>query len=82
MLGEDHSLLSEFPEYKDTITALAKSDETFLDEMKQYDLLDKEIRKLELRDSPISDEEMHKMKQNRAAMKDELHARIQSAAEQ
>jgi len=81
MLGEDHSLLSEFPEYKDTITALAKSDETFLDEMKQYDLLDKEIRKLELRDSPISDEEMHKMKQNRAAMKDELHARIQSAAE-
>ncbi|KOO07562.1 YdcH family protein [Vibrio hepatarius] len=81
MLGEDHSLLSEFPEYKDTITALAKSDETFLDEMKQYDLLDKEIRKLELRDSPISDEEMLKMKQNRAAMKDELHARIQSAAE-
>ncbi len=81
MLGEDHSLLSEFPEYKDTITALAKSDETFLDEMKQYDLLDKEIRKLELRDSPISDEEMHKMKQNRAAMKDELHVRIQSAAQ-
>ena len=81
MLGEDHSLLSEFPEYKDTITALAKSDETFLDEMKQYDLLDKEIRKLELRDSPISDEEMLKMNQNRAAMKDELHARIQSAAE-
>ena len=81
MLGEDHSLLSEFPEYKDTITALAKSDETFLDEMKQYDLLDKEIRKLELRDSPISDEEMLKMKQNRAAMKDELHARVQSAAE-
>lgn len=81
MLGEDHSLLSEFPEYKDTITALAKSDETFLDEMKQYDLLDKEIRKLELRDSPISDEEMHKMKQNRAAMKDELHVRIQSAVQ-
>ncbi len=81
MLGEDHSLLSEFPEYKDTITALAKSDETFLDEMKQYDLLDKEIRKLELRDSPISDEEMHKMKQNRAVMKDELHVRIQSAAQ-
>ena len=43
MLGEDHSLLSEFPEYKDTITALAKSDETFLDEMKQYDLLDNGI---------------------------------------
>ncbi len=81
MLGEDHSLLKEFPEYKDTITALAKSDETFFDEMKQYDLLDKEIRKLELRDSPISDEEMLKMKQHRAAMKDELHVRIQSAAQ-
>ncbi|KOO12040.1 hypothetical protein AKJ18_26015 [Vibrio xuii] len=80
MLGEDHSLLSEFPEYKDTITALSQSDEAFLADMKQYDLLDQEIRKLELRDSPVSDEEMLKMKQDRAAMKDDLHIKITKAA--
>ncbi|MDA0118212.1 YdcH family protein [Vibrio sp. T11.5] len=79
MLGEDHSLLSEFPQYKDTIRALAKMDDNFLSEMQSYDSLDKEIRKLELMDSPLSDEEMHKMKHDRAVMKDDLHKRLVSA---
>ncbi|MDN3685128.1 YdcH family protein [Vibrio sinaloensis] len=70
MLGEDHSLLSEFPEFKETILALAKTDDAFfLTDMKTYDGLDKEIRTLELRDSPISDEEMHQMKHERAMQK-------------
>lgn len=76
MLGEDHSLLSEFPEKKDSILMLAKSDATFAEEMKQYDALDKEIRTLELRDSPISDEEMHKLKHDRSVMKDDLYQRL------
>lgn len=79
MLGEDHSLLSEFPEFKETILALAKTDDAFLTDMKAYDGLDKEIRKLELRDSPISDEEMHQMKHERAMQKDSLHQRILTA---
>lgn len=76
MLGEDHSLLKEFPEYKDTILALARSEEAFAEKMKEYDALDKEVRKLELRDSPISDEELHLMKHNRAEMKDMLYQRL------
>lgn len=79
MLGEDHSLLAEFPEHKETISSLVSSDEAFLEKMKEYDALDKEIRKLELRDSPISDEELHQMKHNRAEMKDELYQQLQSA---
>ncbi|MCG9677779.1 DUF465 domain-containing protein [Vibrio sp. Isolate24] len=79
MLGEDHSLLNEFPQYKETIRALAKMDENFLSAMKSYDSLDKEIRKLEMMDSPVSDEEMHKMKHDRAVMKDQLHKRLISA---
>ena len=79
MLGEDHSLLSEFPEFKETILALAKTDDVFLTDMKAYDGLDKEIRTLELRDSPISDEEMHQMKHERAMQKDNLHQRILTA---
>ncbi len=80
MLGEDHSLLSEFPEHQDTIKSLSRSDEAFLSNMKQYDLLDQEIRKLELRDSPVSDEAMLKMKHDRAAMKDDLYGKILHAA--
>ncbi|USD34636.1 MULTISPECIES: YdcH family protein [Vibrio] len=79
MLGEDHSLLNEFPQYKETIRALAKMDENFLAAMKSYDSLDKEIRKLEMMDSPVSDEEMHKMKHDQAVMKDQLHKRLISA---
>ncbi|MDA0128091.1 YdcH family protein [Vibrio sp. MarTm2] len=79
MLGEDHSLLSEFPEFKETILALAKTDDVFLTDMKAYDGLDKEIRTLELRDSPISDEDMHQMKHDRAMQKDNLHQRILKA---
>ncbi|WP_159651155.1 YdcH family protein [Vibrio atypicus] len=79
MLGEDHSLLSEFPEYKETIVALSKANEAFLTDMKAYDLLDKEIRTLELKDSPISDEQMHQMKHDRAVKKDNLHKRIVEA---
>tara|TARA_Y100001956_G_C4108568_1_gene181261 strand:+ start:704 stop:949 length:246 start_codon:yes stop_codon:yes gene_type:complete len=79
MLGEDHSLLSEFPEFKETILALAKMDEAFLKDMKTYDGLDKEIRTLELKDSPISDEDMHQMKHDRAMLKDNLHQRILKA---
>lgn len=76
MLGEDHSLLCEFPNQKETILKLQSSDESFADEMKQYDALDKEIRGLELRDSPISDEDMHKLKHDRSVMKDDLYQRI------
>ncbi len=79
MLGEDHSLLKEFPEYQKTITSLAASDETFAAKMKEYDALDKDIRKLELRDSPISDEELHIMKHNRSEMKDALYQRLKSS---
>ncbi|UUM31912.1 YdcH family protein [Vibrio japonicus] len=80
MLGEDHSLLSEFPEHQDTIKSLSRSDAAFMSDMKQYDLLDQEIRKLELRDSPVSDAAMLQMKHDRAAMKDGLHGRILHAA--
>ncbi|MGY3572325.1 YdcH family protein [Vibrio sp. SCSIO 43135] len=79
MLGENHSLLNEFSDYTDTIKALAKADEVFLKDMKAYDALDKDIRTLELRDSPISDEEMHRMKHDRAMQKDDLYQRILQA---
>ena len=52
MLGENHSLVNEFPEYQDIISELTESDEVFAKETKHYNALDAEIRKLELNGAP------------------------------
>ncbi|MDA0148241.1 YdcH family protein [Vibrio sp. LaRot3] len=76
MLGENHSLIHEFPEMETTIQNLASSDSTFAADMKQYNSLDKEIRVLELRGGPIADEAMNQLKHNRAELKDSLYKRV------
>jgi uncharacterized protein YdcH (DUF465 family) len=79
MLGENHSLTHEFPEHLDTITQLTADDATFAENAKNYNTLDKEIRQLELRGSPIDDHEMNTMKHNRAELKDWLYSKIMNA---
>ena len=76
MLGENHSLQNDFPEHKDRIAHLVNSDEGFANDTKKYNELDKEIRVLELADSPIDDDAMHQMKHDRAVLKDLLYQRI------
>lgn len=76
MLGENHSLLHEFPEHKDNIAALSGSDQVFAEDAKRYNALDKEIRELELNNAPIDDDAMHKLKNERAALKDSLYQRL------
>lgn len=65
MLGEDHSLLNEFPEFKETINRLAESDKEFSKQNEKYTEIDKEIRTLELGNAPIGDEAMHQLKHSR-----------------
>jgi uncharacterized protein YdcH (DUF465 family) len=79
MLGEDHSLVNEFPAHKDKISKLNKSDSIFADNAKRYHLLDSEIRKLELNNAPIDDEALHQLKQERAQLKDSLYLKITNA---
>ncbi len=76
MLGEDHSLIHEFPEYRDIVVKLSQSNQAFAKGAKHYDALDKEIRKLELQGSPINDEAMHQLKHNRVELKDSLYQRL------
>ena len=76
MLGEDHSLIHEFPEYQDIIVKLCQSDEAFAKDTKHYNALDKKIRVLELKGAPIDDEAMHQLKHDRAVLEDALFHRL------
>ncbi|GIU33514.1 YdcH family protein [Shewanella schlegeliana] len=76
MLGENHSIMHEFPEYQDTIVKLCQSDDTFAQDTKRYNTLDKEIRELELKGAPIDDTAMHQLKLDRAELKDSLFHRL------
>ncbi|CAA0092264.1 Uncharacterised protein [BD1-7 clade bacterium] len=78
MLGEDHSLAHEFPEHLPAIKNLTQGDKGFAKQARHYDDLDREIRKLELNNSPIEDDAMHAMKQERAELKDVLYQRLLS----
>lgn len=80
MLGEDHSLSVEFPEYKEAISELVSSDEVFAKDAKRYDELDKEIRNLEELGAPIDDDAMHGLKNERASLKDSLYLRLSAAS--
>ena len=80
MLGEDHSLSVEFPEYKDAISELVGSDEVFAADAKRYDAVDAEIRSLEERGAPIDDDAMHALKNERASLKDSLYSRLTGAS--
>lgn len=80
MLGEDHSLLHDFPEYKDTIVQLTKQDNAFAEKALQYHKIDKEIRELELNSAPIDDDAMHNLKHDRAVLKDTLYITLTKEA--
>ncbi|AZG34257.1 MAG: YdcH family protein [Shewanella psychromarinicola] len=79
MLGESHALLVDFPEYQNKILLLTASDTEFVEDAKQYHKLDTEIRKLELRNSPTSDDFMHQAKLDRTVLKDKLYQQISQA---
>ncbi len=79
MLGENHSLLNDFSEDKTVIETLIKQDHHFARDAKKYNDLDTKIRKLELRNAPIGDDEMHALKHERSVLKDSLYKRILAA---
>mgnify|MGYP005988145679 CR=1 FL=1 len=76
MLGENHLLTIDFPEFSDMIKTLSEQDNHFKQDNSRYTKLDKEIRELELSNTPISDDEMHKLKHDRSVLKDSLYGRL------
>ncbi|MFT6257830.1 MAG: hypothetical protein ACJAT8_002374 [Cellvibrionaceae bacterium] len=73
MLGESHALLVDFPEYQDKISLLTANDTEFAEDAKLYHKLDTEMRKLELRNTPTSDDFIEQAKLDRLVLKDKLY---------
>jgi uncharacterized protein len=71
---EHHDLHHEFPELSSRIHELKISDAHFARLFGEYDVLDHEIRRLELEGLLISDSEMETKKLNRVHLKDKLYA--------
>jgi uncharacterized protein YdcH (DUF465 family) len=76
MLGEDHSLIKEFPEHAEKINALTKSNPDFSDQCDKYNALDRQIRELEVGGAPIGDTEMRDLKHERRMLKDSLYKQL------
>ena len=73
MLGEEHDIDHEFPEYHETIVQLSDRDPEFAALMHEHDNLDAEIRDLELHDQPVADTYMENQKKKRALLKDRIY---------
>jgi uncharacterized protein YdcH (DUF465 family) len=80
MLSEHHDISHEFPEYHRMIEALRVTDKNFDTLVAKHDFIDDEIRLLEEKQSPISDEEIEKMKFQRASLKDQIYQLLRENA--
>ena len=76
MLGEHHDLAHEFPDYKDKIHALKISDAHFEKLHQEYEMIDKEIYRIEQQIETPSDEYTEQLKKKRALLKDQLYAML------
>ncbi len=76
MLSEHHDIDHEFPEYHQKLENLVELDPDFAAMVAQHDKIDDAIRELEEMGQPISDDEMEKMKFERAELKDRIYARL------
>ena len=76
MLGEKHDLVHEFPEHEQRIDELRQGNDYFADLLNRYDTLDAEIRELEEKGAPTTDEHLEEMKLKRLHLKDQLYAML------
>ena len=70
---EHHDLAHEFPELKERIHELKTHDNHFHRQFERYDVINKEIERLEKEGLPVSDSAIEEKKKERLVLKDELH---------
>lgn len=76
---ENHSLVNEFPEHKDTIHELKSSNGHFAKLFDEYHHTNKEIHRIESGAENTSDEYLEGLKKQRLQHKDELYAMLREA---
>lgn len=79
MLSEHHDIAHEFPDLQSALEALQASNPEFDEMVKRHDSLDDEIRVLEEEQQPISDEEIEKLKYERASLKDKIFQQLRAS---
>jgi uncharacterized protein YdcH (DUF465 family) len=68
-----HSILREFPEYRETAKLLKASDETFRKMFEEYHTLDESIYRIEEEIDFATDQEIEELKKRRAWLKDKIY---------
>jgi uncharacterized protein YdcH (DUF465 family) len=75
---ENHSLVNEFPEYREAIHALKMKNQHFARLFDEYHQVDKEVHRIEEGIENTSDRYLEDAKKRRLFLKDELYGIIQS----
>jgi uncharacterized protein len=78
MLAEHHDIDHEFPEYHAKLEAMRAGDKAFDALVAKHDRLDDEIRELEERQTPVSDQAIEAMKFQRTHLKDQIYQRLRA----
>lgn len=80
MTLENHSLVNEFPEYREKIHQLKTQNAHFGRLFSQYDTLTHDVQRIEAGAEAASDERLETLKKQRLHVKDELFAMLKKAA--
>lgn len=79
MLDTRHDLHSQFPQDGEILSKLKIESAHFRTIGERYDLLDKEIRRIEVETEAASDERLEELKKQRLGLLDEVAALIAAA---
>ena len=80
MTIENHSLINEFPEFKDRIHQLKVSSTHFGRLFAEYDTVTHDVHRIETGAEAASDERLEALKKQRLQLKDSLYALLKQAA--
>src|SRR5215470_15671036 len=75
-----HSILREFPEYRETVKQLKAGDENFRKMFEEYHTLDESTYRIEEEIDFATDQEIEELKKRRAWLKDRIYHAIRHTA--
>jgi len=77
---ENHSLVNEFPEYREQIHQMKTSNNHFARLFDEYDQAEHAVHRIESGAEAASDERLETLKKQRLHLKDELFGMLKQAA--